>query len=101
MANSKFKNINRIRPAAVHFETYSYYTNTLPGTREYYAYWDEERHRCLYGYTADEGTEDALYVTGFHYFYLNYCPIDRAVDEVMPDGSIQSKRERTFPSFYP
>ena len=100
MANSKFKNINRIRPAAVHFETYSHYTNALPGTREYYAYWDEERHRCLYGYTADEGTEDALYVTGFHYFYLNYCPIDRAVDEVMPDGSIQSKRERTFPSFY-
>ena len=100
MAGSKFKNINRIRPAAVHFETYAYYTNALPGTREYYDYWDTEKTRCLYGYTADEGTEDALYITGFHYFYLNYCPIDRAVDEVMPDGSIQSKRERTFPSFY-
>ena len=96
----KFKNINRIRPAAVHFEKYGFYTSALPGTREYYTYWDGEKERCLYGYTADEGTEDALYVTGFHYFYLNYCPIDRAVDEVMPDGSIQSKRERTFPSFY-
>ena len=97
---SKFKNINRIRPAAVHFEKYGYYTNALAGTREYYEYWDEEKERCMYGYTADEGTEDALYVTGFHYFYLNYCPIDRAVDEELPDGTIQSRRERTFPSFY-
>ena len=90
-----FKDIDRVRPAAVNFLKNGYYTNALPGTKEYYEFWDEEKNRCLYGYTIDE-----LHVTGFHYFYLNYCPIDRAVDEVLPDGTIQSKRERTFPRFY-
>ena len=35
-----------------------------------------------------------------HYFYLNYCPIDRSVDEKLPDGTIIARRERTFPAFY-
>jgi hypothetical protein len=89
------KNTNRVRPAALAFLKDGVYTKALPGTREYYEYWDTERKRCLYGYIIDE-----LHITGFHYFYLNYCPIDRAVDEELPDGTIQSKRERTFPRFY-
>ena len=89
------KETDRVRPAAVNFIKYGHYTSALPGTREYYEFWDEEQKRCMYGYTIDE-----LHITGFHYFYLNYCPIDRAVDEVLPDGSIQAKRERTFPRFY-
>jgi hypothetical protein len=93
-------NTDRVRPAALQFLKQSVYTTALPGTKEYYEYWDEEKHRCLYGYTVDEGTEDEFKVTGFHYFYLNYCPIDRAIDETLPDGTIQSRRERTFPSFY-
>ena len=86
---------DRVRPAALHFLEKGYYTPALPGTKDYYDFWDRERKRCLYGYTVDE-----LYVTGFHYFYLNYCPIDRAIDEELPDGTIQAKRERTFPRFY-
>lgn len=95
-----FKDVNRFREPAIMFENNGYYTNALPGTREYYSYWDTEKQKCLYGYTVDEGTEDEVVITGFHYFYLNYCPIDRAVDEVLPDGTIQSKRERSFPAFY-
>jgi hypothetical protein len=91
----KFKDINRLRPAASVFEKNGYYTGFLPGTKDYYDFWDTEKKRCLYGYEVDE-----LHITGFHYFYLNYCPIDRAVDEELPDGTIQSKRERTFPAFY-
>ena len=91
----KFKEIDRVRPAAIQFLETGRYTNTLPGTKEYYEFWDEERKRCLYGYKVDE-----LEITGFHYFYLNYCPIDRAVDEELPDGTIQARRERTFPRFY-
>ena len=94
------KNTDRVRGAAIYFLEHGYYTQSLPGTKDYYDFWDEEKKKCLYGYTADEGTEDALHVTGFHYFYLNYCPIDRAIDEVMPDGSTQARRERTFPAFY-
>ena len=93
--SEKFLDIDRIRPAAKFFEENGYYTDSLPGTKDYYDHWDTEQKRCLYGYMIDE-----LHVTGFHYFYLNYCPIDRAVDETLPDGTVQSKRERTFPRFY-
>jgi len=89
------KKTDRVRPAAVKFIASGHYTTALPGTREYYEFWDEEHKRCMYGYKVDE-----LHITGFHYFYLNYCPIDRAVDEIMPDGTIQARRERTFPRFY-
>jgi hypothetical protein len=94
------RNTNRVRKSALNFLEFGYYTSSLPGTKDYYDFWDEEKKKCLYGYTADEGTEEEFYVTGFHYFYLNYCPIDRAVDEIMPDGSTQARRERTFPAFY-
>ena len=89
------RDTDRVRPAALKFLKDGRFTDALPGTKDYYDYWDEERKRCLYGYTVDE-----LHVTGFHYFYLNYCPIDRAIDEELPDGTIQSRRERSFPSFY-
>jgi len=94
------KNTDRFRGSALHFLEFGYYTQSLPGTKDYYDFWDEEKKKCLYGYTADKDTDDELHVTGFHYFYLNYCPIDRAIDEIMPDGSMQAKRERTFPAFY-
>ena len=89
------KETDRVRPAAIEFIETGHYTSTLPGTKEYYEFWDNERNRCMYGYKVGD-----LEVTGFHYFYLNYCPIDRAVDEVMPDGTVQARRERTFPRFY-
>ena len=93
-----FKGTNRLRKAALYFIKNGYYTNALPGTVEYYNYWDQEKKRCLYGFTI-EG-KDPITITGNHYFYLNYCPIDRTVDEELPDGTIISKRERTFPAFY-
>ena len=89
------KNTDRIRPAAISFLKYGYFTNALPGTKEYYEFWDKEKTRCMYGYKVGD-----IQITGFHYFYLNYCPIDRAIDEVLPDGTIQARRERTFPRFY-
>ena len=90
-----FKDTDRVREAAVTFIKKGRFTESLPGTKDYYDHWDEERRRCMYGHTVGEIT-----VTGFHYFYLNYCPIDRAIDEELPDGTIQSRRERSFPSFY-
>jgi len=89
------KNTNRVREAALTFLETGAYTSAIPGTRDYFEFWDKEKKRCLYGHTVDE-----LTVTGFHYFYLNYCPIDRAIDEILPDGTIQTRRERTFPAFY-
>jgi len=95
-----FKGTDRLRPAALHYMEHGYYTNALPNTKEYYEYWDSERQRCVYGYTVGEGQDDEIVITGNHYFYLNYCPIDRSVDEELPDGTIIARRERTFPAFY-
>ena len=95
-----FTKTDRLRPAALQYMEHGYYTNALPNTKEYYDYWDKERHRCVYGYTVGEGQDDKIVITGNHYFYLNYCPIDRSVDEELPDGTIIARRERTFPAFY-
>jgi hypothetical protein len=72
-----------------------YYTDALPGTKQYYEFWDEEQKRCMHGFEVN-----GVKISGFHYFYLNYCPIDRVVDEEQPDGEIISRRDRSFPAFY-
>ena len=95
-----FRGTDRVRPAALHYMKHGYYTSAIPNTKDYYDYWDSERRRCIYGYTVNEGQKDELVITGNHYFYLNYCPIDRSVDEELPDGTVIARRERTFPAFY-
>jgi len=42
------------------------------GSIEYYDYWENEIDRCKNGYKPSGGT----YITGQHYFYLNYCKVD-------------------------
>ena len=90
-----FKDTHLFSPAASHYLEHGYYTDALDGTKEFYDFWDRERDRCLYGFEVN-----GVRITGYHYFYLNYCPIDRAVDDVLPDGTVQARRERTFPAFY-
>ena len=90
-----FKDTHLFSPAAKSYLEKGYYTDALDGTKEYYDFWDKEMSRCMYGYEVN-----GVRITGYHYFYLNYCPIDRAVDEVLPDGTVQARRERTFPAFY-
>tara|TARA_R110002012_G_scaffold4712_1_gene21694 strand:+ start:2763 stop:4727 length:1965 start_codon:yes stop_codon:yes gene_type:complete len=90
-----FKNSKKFQKAAMCYIDNGYYTSALPGTQTYYDYWDSEMQKCLYGHTVDGDT-----VTGNHYFYLNYCPIDRSVKEVLPDGTEIARRDRSFPAFY-
>nr|DAW88248.1 MAG TPA: Terminase large subunit [Caudoviricetes sp.] len=56
--------------------------------------------RCKYGYTADDGD----FISGYNYFYLNFCPIQRIIYTVItnPDGSTTTKKTRDlqFPDFY-
>lgn len=56
--------------------------------------------RCVHGYTAEDGD----YITGYNYFYLNYCPIDRIVFEDQIDRFGNTKKVRIrkpeFPDFY-
>ena len=62
-------------------------------------FWTTEQDRCINGYTADDGD----YISGYNYFYLNYCPITRIVYKKVKRGNVEKIRptdEHTFPDFY-
>ena len=97
----KIRNSNKFRQACIHFEQTGSYTLYPKGTTEYYAFWDEEMSRCIHGYVADD--ED--FISGYNYFYLNYCPIARIVykDVYNPKNkktTLEPIREHSFPDFY-
>ena len=98
--NQKFHNTDKFRQAALHFLKYGTYTDAPRGTSDYIKYWDEETKRCLDGYTAEDGE----YITGYHYFYLNYSPIYTVKVKEYVDryGVKRQRRERSFgfPSFW-
>ena len=81
------------RPAAIHFEKFGYYCAAPKGTTAYMEYWDTEQERCLSGYTAPNGE----YITGYFYFYLNYCQI---VKNIVDPKTGRLGRERGFPEYY-
>lgn len=98
--NKKILNSDKFRQAAIFFKEHGVYTLAPRGTTDYNTYWDRETDRCLNGYVAEDG--DAI--TGYHYFYLNYCPIMKLVEEEYTDryGQKRTKRSRIFefPSFW-
>ena len=93
-------NSDKFRQAAIFFQQHGTYTLAPRGTTDYNSYWDRETDRCLNGYVAEDG--DAI--TGYHYFYLNYCPIMKLVETEYTDryGVKRTRRERLFefPSFW-
>lgn len=66
---------------------------------KYFKFWAEEARRCMFGYSAR-----GYKITGDHYFYLNYCPIEITTGgEDSPNGSMEliaAKRETDFPAFW-
>jgi hypothetical protein len=98
--NKKVYCSNKFRQRALDFERTGYYCLAPEGTTEYMSFWDKETERCLYGYTAEDGE----FISGFNYFYLNYCPIKRIVEYEAKDkeGNIikKHKHDIAFPSFY-
>lgn len=96
----KILNSNKFRQACIQFQNTGSYCSYPSGTSEYYQFWDEEMNRCINGYTTDDGD----YITGYNYFYINYCPIQRIVHTVkkLPDGTTKVIKTRTlqFPDFY-
>ncbi len=98
--NQKFHNTDKFRQAALYFMEHGTYTSAPPGTTDYVAYWDRETERCINGFTAEDGE----YITGYHYFYLNYSPIYTIKAEQYTDrgGNKRTRRIRSlsFPSFW-
>lgn len=98
--NKKIKSSNKFRGPALQFIKTGQYCTYPEGTTEFYKFWDEERDRCINGYTADDGD----FISGYNYFYLNYCPIQRITNKTFTraDGTTYNKRinEVNFPDFW-
>ena len=90
-----FTDTQLLQPAANYYRTHKVYTKEIVDTKEYYDFWDEQERRCLEGYTAPNG----ISITGYHYFYLNFFPIQRAVEKTINRRQVK-KREEDFPRFY-
>ena len=98
--NKKIVNSNKFRQPAITFEQTGKYCNFAPSTSEYFSYWDEQKRRCLEGYTAEDGD----WISGYNYFYLNFCPINRSVNKTIKDrhgkDKIVTVQEVAFPDFW-
>lgn len=96
----QIKNSDKFRGPALQYLATGHYCQYPEGTSEYFKYWDEQMDRCKYGYTADDGD----FISGYNYFYLNFCPIQRIIYNTItnPDGSttIKKTRDLQFPDFY-
>jgi len=96
------KNMDYFRAAAISFEKTGKYTEAYPSkdpNSSYRKFWDEEKRRCKDGYVRKS---DGEWVTGYHYYYLNYSPIMKTVivGERTEDGSVQADRVQGFPDFW-
>ena len=91
-------NMDHFRQAALTFEKYGRYTLLIPSKNPYSDYvkwWNREIERCWYGMVRES---DGEWVTGYHYFYLNYGVIRKNVTK---KGSRRAQRANdTFPDFY-
>ena len=92
-------NTQYFREAAIDFKRNGkMYTRAPEGSREYIDYWEMQEDRCLNGYTVG-----GITITGRHYFYMNFCPINRAInamgDPSMKDARIIQK-DVDLPDFY-
>lgn len=69
------EDMDYFRPAALHFKEHGCYTTLRPNRNpnsEYMKWIMEERRRCWEGMVRPS---DGEWVTGYMYWYLNYCPI--------------------------
>ena len=69
------EDMDYFRPAALHYKEHGCYTFLRPNKNpnsEFMKWITEERRRCWQGYVRPS---DGEWVTGYMYWYLNYCPI--------------------------
>lgn len=96
----KILNSDKFRTPALTFLRTGVYCSYPTNSVDYFNYWDEETRRCLDGYTAPDGD----YISGYNYFYLNFCPIDRITYKMVTNRHGIEERKRvqdiTFPDFY-
>lgn len=91
------EDMDYFRPTALHYQKYGTFTNLRPNSNpnsEYGKWLKQEIHRCWDGYIRES---DGEWVTGYMYFYLNYCPI---MLSKIRGGSKQADRVFDFPEVW-
>lgn len=89
------EDMDYFRPSAIHYQKYGRFTDLRPNANpnsEFGKWIREERRRCLYGYIRPY---DGEWITGDHYFFLNYCPI--SLLKKSSNGSRKAMRVIDFP----
>lgn len=96
--NFKFKDTHLFRAEALYFMKHNCYNDGgVKGTPLYKKYWKEQERRCLEGYEVN-----GVRITGYHYFYLNFCPIIKTVATGNSKINQRQAAERVegFPDFW-
>ena len=83
----EWKDTGVFSEAANNFRKTGKYTLYQEGTPENDKFWDEEENRIHNGYQHPKHKDQ--WITGWHYLYLNYCPIYH-----------KSKKKVDFPDFW-
>ena len=109
------ENMEFFTERAKYFQEHGVYTHLYPNKNpnsEYRNFWDEEKRRCIEGYIRES---DGEWITGYHYFYLNYSPIEIVEElkeevingtltttqlEEAVEGGIRSERVQDFPRIW-
>ena len=85
------------RQPALHYMKHGCYTFLKPNSNpnsEFRKFWDEEIRRCYEGYVR---YSDGEWVTGYCYWFLNYCPM--MVNKLI-EGTKKAIRTESFPFFF-
>lgn len=89
--DGKWLDTSVFRQPALYFQEHQFYCDKPLGSDEWFQYWYDEKQKCI------DGVEiDGCYITGYYYFYLNYCPILKVANT---NGKISTKIEG-FPDFW-
>ena len=80
------------REEGAHFMKHGYYCPDPWESPAWFDYWFEQRRRCIEGYSVG-GSK----ITGDHYFYMNFCPIQKAEDA---QARSRTRKIEGFPDFW-
>tara|TARA_R110000868_G_scaffold92281_4_gene255994 strand:- start:8677 stop:10761 length:2085 start_codon:yes stop_codon:yes gene_type:complete len=89
-----FVNTKEFSRNALYYSKYGKYPDGDFGTDEWLEYWLEEKRRSIEGYSIA-----GVRISGYHYFYLNYSPIEKVIDKIVNGRAIKD-REVGFPRFW-
>jgi hypothetical protein len=92
-----YRDADYFRQAALFYLKNDCYTKLRPNSNpnsEYRKYWREELRRCREGLIRQS---DGMYVTGFLYWFLNYCPM---MVNFYKEGQKKAIRKESFGFFF-